>query len=388
MGSKKYWNDLFPLDDLFSLWSLHSNDFRKREIALKAKCRGDKDEYFKRHVSVGSTEELKKELKRHALTEIHVGSVYTKDCHLVKSVTSNCVSVGRELVLDLDIQDKSVFCAVSKDDLPACDAAMKTLLLSANILRAALRELFGFKLFLFSYSGRRGLHISVLDKRAFDLTAEARSAIITRLTAPVFKHDPRLLFDVIATDPSFGKETKSAIDVAHHQLLKRRDQGGVGLLQLQRDRNKFLDILFDPSLLRKQFGVDLAASTRRAAIGAADGEACLAAITKRVSTSRFFSSRLKLILFSIVWPVLDAGASRDGHLLKSEFSINGNTDRIAVPFELRHEEPVWDARLCPTAAALVAGDSDAVDAFEEGKRVLREVVERVKTEIAGKRKRD
>jgi DNA primase small subunit len=265
---------------------------------------------------------------------------------------------------------------------------MKTLLLSANILRASLRELFGFKHFLYSYSGRRGLHISVLDRRAFDLSGEARAAIIARLSPPVSKHDPRLLFDVIATDPSFGKETNAAIDVAHHQLLKRRDAGGVGLLQLQRDRNKFVELLFDPSLLRTQFDIDLAASTRRAVIDAADGEACLAAITQRVSTSKFFSNRLKLIFFSIVWPVLDAGASRDGHLLKSEFSVHGSTDRIAVPFELDESNPVWDARLCPTATALLAGDANAVDAFEKGKRVLREAVERVKNEITGKRKRD
>ena len=378
---------MFPVGELVSLWCLHAPDLRKREIALKG-LRRDGGDYFKRHISVGSAEDLKKELKKHALLEIHVGSVYSKDCHLVKSVTSGCVSVGRELVLDLDLQDKSVFGQVSKDDLPACDAAIKTLLLSANILRAALRELFGFKHFLYSYSGRRGLHISVLDRRAFDLSGEARSSIIARVTAPVFKYDPRLLFDVIATDPSFGKETNVAIDVAHHQLLKRRDAGGVGLLQLQRDRNKFLDILFDTSLLRTQFDIDLAASTRRVAIDAADGEACLAAITKRVSTSRFFSSRLKLILFSIVWPVLDVGASRDGHLLKSEFSVHGSTDRIAVPFELDENNPVWDAGKCPTATALLAGDADAVAALEKGKCVLREAVEQVQKEVAGKRKRD
>ena len=354
-----------------------------REIAIRAKRR-DGGEYFKRFVSVGTEAELKNELRRHDMRELHVGSVYTKDCYLTKSVLSGCVSVGRELVLDLDLQDKSIFGAVSKHDLPACDLAIRTLLLSANILRAALREMFDFKHFLFNYYGRRGLHLTVLDKRAFDLSAEARAAITTCLSAPVFKPDPRLLFDV--ANPSFGKETKAAIAVAHRQLLKRRDSGGVGLLQLQRDRNRFLDLLFDHKLLMKRFDIDLAASTRRAAIDTASGEACLAVITERVSVSRFFSSRLKLVLFSIVWPVLDAGASREGHLMKAEFSVNCNTDRVAIPFDLIDDEPEWDVSECPTATALLAGDADAVLKFEKGRRVLSDAIDRARNDR--KRKRD
>ena len=383
----KFWNDIFPLDDLVSLWSLHVPDLRKREVALKGVRRGG-GEYFKRFVSVGTAAQLKKEMEKHVMRELHVGSVYSKECHLAKSVLSGCVSVGRELVFDIDIQDKSIFGAVSKDDLPACDFAMRTLLLSANILRASVHELFGFKHFLFSYSGRRGIHLTVLDKRAFDLSAEARAAITACLSAPSFKNDPRLLFDVITPNPSFGKETKAAIAVAHGQLLKPRGKGGVGLLQLQRDRNRFLDLLFDPKLLKWKFDVDLAASTRHAAIDTKSGEACMAVIKKRVSVSRFFENRLKLVLFSIVWPVLDVGASRDGHLMKSEFSVHGSTDRIATPFDLRNEEPIWDVGKCPTASALLAGDATAIEAFENGKRVLREAIERVKTDVGGKRKRD
>jgi len=382
---KTYWEDLLPLDDLVSLWSLHMPDLRKRELAIRAK-KMDVGEYFKRFVSVGSTDELKKELRRHDMRELHIGSIYSKDSNLAKSVLSGCVSVGKELVLDLDLQDKSIFGLISKDDLPSCDLAMRTLLLSANILRAALRELFGFKHFLFSYSGRRGVHLTVLDKRAFDLSTEARASILTFLSAPSFKHDPRLLFDLITTNPSFGKETKAAIAVAHHQLLKRRDVGGVGLLQLQRDRNRFLDILFDHKLVVKKFDIDLAASTRRAAIDTTSGEACMAVITERVSGSRFFASRLKLILFSIVWPVLDVAASRDGHLMKSEFSVNCHTDRVAIPFNLFDDEPEWDVSECPTATALLSGDADAVLKFEKGRRVLSEAIKRVTTDR--KRKRD
>ena len=50
------------------------------------------------------------------------------------------------------------------------------------VLKKILSEEFGFKHILFVYSGRRGVHIWVCDKRARLLTDEQRKAIVNYLS--------------------------------------------------------------------------------------------------------------------------------------------------------------------------------------------------------------
>lgn len=56
------------------------------------------------------------------------------------------------------------------------------MIIAAKILDRSLRNDFGFKHILFIYSGRRGIHCWVNDKRARELKFEARSAIVEYLT--------------------------------------------------------------------------------------------------------------------------------------------------------------------------------------------------------------
>ena len=50
------------------------------------------------------------------------------------------------------------------------------------VLKKILSEEFGFKHILFVYSGRRGVHIWVCDKRARLLTDDQRKAIVNYLS--------------------------------------------------------------------------------------------------------------------------------------------------------------------------------------------------------------
>lgn len=50
------------------------------------------------------------------------------------------------------------------------------------VLRDILQNEFGFKHILFVYSGRRGIHIWVCDKRARQLTDAQRKAIVDYLS--------------------------------------------------------------------------------------------------------------------------------------------------------------------------------------------------------------
>ena len=53
---------------------------------------------------------------------------------------------------------------------------------AATVLRNILTKEFGFKHILFVYSGRRGIHIWVYDRRARALTDSQRSNIVSYVT--------------------------------------------------------------------------------------------------------------------------------------------------------------------------------------------------------------
>lgn len=53
---------------------------------------------------------------------------------------------------------------------------------AAIVLKNILTKEFGFKHILFVYSGRRGIHIWVCDRRARSLTDQQRSNIVSYVT--------------------------------------------------------------------------------------------------------------------------------------------------------------------------------------------------------------
>ena len=61
------------------------------------------------------------------------------------------------------------------------DRFVRLLFGAAHVLQTCLQEIFGFEHYLAVYSGRRGVHVWVLDERAWRLTTEARKAICAAL---------------------------------------------------------------------------------------------------------------------------------------------------------------------------------------------------------------
>jgi len=404
-----YWYRHFPLEQLFELWSLHCPDQRRREFCFRAQSPKDGSTYMKRYVSVGTPAEFKDAMKRHDLKEVHVGAVYTLDSHLAQSAVTGCHSIGREFVIDLDLQDKAIFGEIPASNIAANDNGMRTLLLSANIVLAIIEEVYGFKNCLVSYSGRRGVHITVLDRRAYDMSNAQRDAIIHSMTAPVFLFDNRLLFHGskdypgVLQDSSFGlmsdrqphTKTRQAFELAYDYLLKPRCEDGVGLLERQTDKDKLLDLLFDVDAKYKRADPLLQTKARQAAIDHRNtsGSKCLDAIRSTLLGSKLFLSRLEMILFSILWPKVDRGASSQTHLVKSEFSVHGETDRIAIPFVLDNKNPVWDPKTCPTSTALADGDVGAKEAMHAALQIVNDAISKERSQInermrGEKRKRD
>ena len=77
------------------------------------------------------------------------------------------------------LTSKVRYCCEGANICPKCWKFMTN---AAIVLKNILTKEFGFKHILFVYSGRRGIHIWVCDRRARALTDQQRSNIVNYVT--------------------------------------------------------------------------------------------------------------------------------------------------------------------------------------------------------------
>lgn len=89
--------------------------------------------------------------------------------------------VGKQLVFDIDLDNykQRTCCGAEKKQ---CGECWKFARIGWRILVFLLEREFGFKHFLPIFSGRRGVHLWVLDLEAFSLTDAQRKAVLDRVS--------------------------------------------------------------------------------------------------------------------------------------------------------------------------------------------------------------
>lgn len=130
---------------------------------------------FTRFRSYDSKEKLRKELVQLGPEKIDVGAVY--DMPAEKKKITTITPLERELVFDIDMTDYDHVrsCCSGKS---ICEYCWGWMACAAKVLSFTLKNDFGFKYLLPVFSGRRGVHLWVCDKRARELSDEARGAIV------------------------------------------------------------------------------------------------------------------------------------------------------------------------------------------------------------------
>lgn len=93
----------------------------------------------------------------------------------------------REFVFDIDMDDYSEVrrCCENGKAKTLCTRCWPFLHVAIQVIRKACKDLFGFEKLLFVFSGRRGIHCWIADKRARLLTSKARQAVLDFLIVPV-----------------------------------------------------------------------------------------------------------------------------------------------------------------------------------------------------------
>ena len=125
-----------------------------------------------------STNSLRKEVLRLNPSRFEIGPVYTTNPRDRKTLrkSSQFRPLSKELVFDIDLTDYDEI-RTCCDKANICRKCWTFVTMAIKVIGAALRDDFGFKHVLWVYSGRRGAHAWVCDKRARQMDDQKRRAI-------------------------------------------------------------------------------------------------------------------------------------------------------------------------------------------------------------------
>jgi DNA primase small subunit len=294
-------------------------------------------------------------------SRFEIGPVYSTNPRDRKTLrkASAFRPLAKELVFDIDMTDY--------DDIRTCCTGASICLscwrfitMAIKVIDVALREDFGFKHILWVYSGRRGAHAWVCDKRAREMDDQRRRAVASYLE--LVKGGSQGGKKVNPKRPLHPHLDRSlAILRSHFQtsiLLEQDPWAGERSAQL-------LDLLPDPSLraaLSKKWesAPERPSSSKWADIDALASSGAMSSL----NPTTLKESKQDIVL-EYTYPRLDAEVSKKlNHLLKSPFCVHPGTGRVCVPIDTRKVEE-FDPLGVPTVTQLL-GEIDEWDREKSG----------------------
>lgn len=317
-----YYTNLFPCQ-LFYKWlnygAVIPDYFNRREFSFTL----DGDIYL-RYQSFANADEFQKSLINRNPVKIDIGAVFNiEPKESKKNELVAFQALERELVFDIDLTDYDDI-RTCCDGANICSKCWKFMIIAVKILDRALTVDFGFKHLLFVYSGRRGIHCWVCDKRARQLSFDARSAIVeylTLITGGDYKNK-KINFN---RKQSLHPSILPAIYIIEKYFPILLDEQG--WLDSREKFDKIIDLcsinhfkdelkkLYDPKLKSSDLWNRIESK-----------------VNQMVQNSKFNSYFTEEIKIQFAYPRLDINVSKGvNHLLKSPFSVHPKTGRISVP---------------------------------------------------------
>jgi DNA primase small subunit len=358
---RAFYQRLFPFRYLFQ-WLNHSpspsTDFKHREFAFTL----PNDAYL-RYQSFDTADLLRKQCVEMLPSRFEIGPVYSTNPRERKMLRKSSAfrPVSKELVFDIDMTDY--------DDIRTCCSGASIchkcwafITMAIKVVDVALREDFGFKHILWVYSGRRGAHAWVCDKRAREMDDTKRRSIAGYL-------------ELLKGGDQSGKKVNIRRPLHPHldrslNILKENFQSSILLDQDPWASEKsahLLQLLPDPTLkaaLQKKW--DSAPSrSSNSKWSDIDTVAKSGALSK---SSRDLLEAKQDIVLEYTYPRLDAEVSKKlNHLLKSPFVVHPGTGRVCVPIDTRKVEE-FDPLEVPTVTQLLS-EVDEWKSDDEEKKV-------------------
>ncbi|KAI1645137.1 prim-pol domain-containing protein [Daldinia loculata] len=360
---RMFYQRFFPWRYLFQ-WLNHSptptNDFGHREFAFT--LQGD---IYSRYNSFPSADLLRKDVLRLLPSRFEIGPVYTtnpRDRKTLRNLNS-FKPLSKELCFDIDLTDYDDI-RTCCDKANICNRCWQFITMAIKVVDVALRDDFGFKHIMWVYSGRRGAHAWVCDKKARTMDDQKRRAIAGYLE--VIRGGAQSGKKVNVWRPLHPHLSRSLNILAPHfqeDVLEAQDpwaspERAEHLLSLLPDK------ALNDSLRKKWDSSPGRASTSKWAD--IDSLARSGSGSKNLDTKALLDAKQDIVL-EYTYPRLDIEVSKKlNHLLKSPFVVHPGTGRVCVPIDTRKLED-FDPLGVPTVQGLLEEiDTWKADAGEDG----------------------
>lgn len=343
-----YYERLLPFRYIFQ-WLNHSpkpqSDFTMREFAYEYRSGA-----YQRYNSYPTLEDFKNSVIKANPTRFEVGAVYSINPKDRKTVPKSAMKpLEKELVFDIDLTDyDEIRTCCSKTDI--CIKCWQFITVATKILDKALRDDFGFENMIWVFSGRRGAHCWISDKRARILDESKRRAIVEYLDILKNKGSKRLNLRR-PYHPHIERSFKILKNEFIPLILENQDPW----------KDEYEDLLKFPNPkvnnALKEFWKSKPGRSSFEKWQDID-DIAKKVLTKPLDLKLIVEAKQDLII-ETMYPRLDVEVSRQMiHLLKSPFCIHPGTGNVCVPFDanksfdpttspnlrqIQHEIEEWDS---------------------------------------------
>ncbi|ODV64393.1 DNA primase subunit PRI1 [Ascoidea rubescens DSM 1968] len=326
-----YYETLLPFSTVYK-WLAHTSNpnkplpsFTMREFAFEYRSGA-----YQRYNSFKNLSDFKASVIKANPTRFEIGAIYSINPNKRKSVPKSAMKpLEKELVFDIDLTDYDdirTCCSGTK----ICQKCWKFITIATKIMDTALRDDFGFKSITWVFSGRRGAHCWVSDKKARFLSGSKRRAIIEYLDVLKIKSSGKRLILYRPLHPHVERSLKILTEQFEDVILndqdpwRDNDKANNALNKLIPDKalNDALRNLWNSKPQRSSFEKwnDI-------------NEVYKKGVTKKLRPNALIEAKQAIILQTL-YPRLDVEVSRQViHLLKSPFCIHPGTGNICVPFD-------------------------------------------------------
>jgi DNA primase small subunit len=343
----QFYQRLLPFRPLFQ-WLNHSAtpqpDFQHREFAFTLS--GDR---YVRYQSFASAELLRKACVQLVPERFEIGPQYNINPRDRKTVVKagNFKPIMKELVFDIDMTDYDPI-RTCCSGAAICHKCWQFINMAIKVVDTALREDFGFQHILWVYSGRRGAHAWVSDKRAREMDDAKRRSIAGYLVVVTGTENGKKVGIRRPLHPHLERSLKLLNPHFQSDVLEDQDPW-----QTSEQTQKLLDMLPDTTLvaaLQKKWD---SAPDRTSAQKWADIDSVASAGNLSSLSTKNLVDVKQDIRIEYTYPRLDAEVSKkQNHLLKSPFVIHPGTGRVCVPIDARRIED-FDPLAVPTVTQLL-----------------------------------